>query len=1026
MTRLYLVMAFIFIGLSVTVAKAESIDSLTIKIKQLYSDKKYKEAIVIGERIIKMAVPAFADSSYSYAQSITTLAFCYQEIYDYPNAERVFKKAISIWGKLSGLESMGYATANSNLATLYTKSKQYGLAEPLYINAITIIKRIAGVENETYLSVAEWLASLYEKKYEYYKALSLLKDLMVIRQNKFSVASLEYAHCLLNISRVHGLLGDYNAELNEIKESIKIYTELFGEENKYLAVPFNYLGITYHKLGNTSLAELYYKECLKIVKKAYGENSDYYAMNRISLSYVYLEIGNYKKAEELVQQSLKFYKANIGIATLNYAANLDALGQVYWCMGSYSMAEPLYKQALEIQKKELGNNNMPYSVTLNNLATLHQGMGNYAEAEKLQKQSLAIKKALLGEESGDYAISLSNLGRVYISKKDYAKAEPILIQAASIVKKVFGETHRQYAQSLSELFSLYTRTENKTAINKYIFAGTEISFNNYRKNFVGLSDSEKFLFLEKDIKDFYAPISMLVNNESNSFNKQLFNQQIQLKGFVLSDGIRILEKARKNKDPLFQQNLSQWQTNKTILAKQYSQPFNMRMQKLDSLELVANEQEKQINNQSFVWSASQTNLQIGFSQIQKKLKQHEAAIEFVRFNYFRKGWTDSILYGAFLILPNDTTAHFVTICEEKELAKLLDNKNNTKEGFVKQLYRSTIHGSNNNATINKGDSLYKLVMAPLQHWLKGATTLYMAPAGLLNRIAFDALPIDKNTMLLDKFSIRFYSCIKQLAEVRDTTTSTNISLDAVLYGGINFISAATSTIFKTGNATILPDAVKRNMGGNGFTYLPGTLEEVNSIQALFASNQKSTQLLIDTFATEESFKSLSGHSPTIIHVSTHGFSLPNAKHINADENQFTLADNPLLRTGIVMAGANKVWTGNSSIQQKEDGILTAYEISNLDLSNTELVVLSACETALGDIKGTEGVFGLQRAFKLAGAKNMIMSLWQVPDKETVELMTIFYSHKLNGMSIYESFNKAKNAMRKKYAPYYWAAFVLIE
>lgn len=1020
---LFLSVAFICL------ANAQSIDSLNSRILRLYNEKKYKEAIVIAKKVVQNTSSAYSDTSYAYGQIITNLGFCYQEIHDYYNAEIFLKQAITLWGKLTGLESMGYAIANSNLATLFSKSNQYNKAETLYIKAMGIIQRIANNEEESYLLAADWLAFVYEKQYQYYKALTLLKEVLAIKKHKYKEQSIEYANCLLNVSRGYELLGDYNASLNATNESIKIFTNLLGEENKYLAVSFNYLGNIYHKLGNTSLAEICYIKCLVMVKKEYGEASDYYAMNRIPLSYVYMEIGNYDKAEELLLQSLQFYKANVELAILNYASNLDALGQVYWCMGRYSMAESFYKQALEIQKKELGNNNLSYSVTLNNLATLYQGEGNYAEAEKFLKQSLAIKKALLGEESGDYAISLSNLGRVYVSKKDYVQAEAILLKAASIVKKVFGETHMQYAQSLSELFSLYTRTENKTAINKYIFAGTKISFDNFKKNFIGLSENEKFLFLEKGIKDFYAPISMLVNNDSNSFNKQLFNQQIQLKGFVLNDGIKILQRARKNTDPLFQKNLNEWQTNKTILSKQYSQPLNMRMRNLDSLEQVTNEQEKQINKQSAVINATKINQEIDFYQIQKLLKQHEAAIEFVRFSYYRKGWTDSILYGAFVILPNSPAPIFVTICEEKQIAKLLNSKNNTQDGFVKKLYRSTLKKENNHSSITKGDSLYNLVMLPLKSYLINTTSLYIAPAGLLNRIAFDALPIDSIALLIDRFNIRYYSSIRQLAEQKDSIFSPAKPLDLLLFGGIDFnlISFNRNT---NRTITTLPDAVKKNMLGNGFAYLKGTKEEVTKIQALFNNNKKTTQLITDTAATEECFKSYSSRSPKIIHLATHGFSLPNPeKNNNLKEestNQFTVSDNPLLRSGIVMAGANKVWSGGSPENGKEDGIVTAYEIANLDLSNTELVVLSACETALGDIKGTEGVFGLQRAFKLAGVKNMIMSLWQVPDKETVELMNIFYTNFLKGISIYESFNHAKMSMRKKYPPYYWAAFVLIE
>jgi CHAT domain-containing protein len=183
-------------------------------------------------------------------------------------------------------------------------------------------------------------------------------------------------------------------------------------------------------------------------------------------------------------------------------------------------------------------------------------------------------------------------------------------------------------------------------------------------------------------------------------------------------------------------------------------------------------------------------------------------------------------------------------------------------------------------------------------------------------------------------------------------------------------------------------------------------------------------------ASEEILKQLSGKSPSILHIATHGFFLP------ASESKINLVinptyeppatENPLFRSGIILSGANYFWKGGNAINGVEDGICTAYEISQLDLSKTELVVLSACETGLGDVKGSEGVFGLQRGFKLAGAQKMIVSLWQVPDKETAELMTALYSEWIKGKSIETAFYHAQTLMRNKYAPFYWAAFTLVE
>ena len=210
-----------------------------------------------------------------------------------------------------------------------------------------------------------------------------------------------------------------------------------------------------------------------------------------------------------------------------------------------------------------------------------------------------------------------------------------------------------------------------------------------------------------------------------------------------------------------------------------------------------------------------------------------------------------------------------------------------------------------------------------------------------------------------------------------------------------------------------------------------TAEEVKMIKGLFDQKKITAKVFTQTVATEENLKALDGNSPQVLHIATHGFFLPQANKKRqennlSNENTYTLAEDPLMRSGLILAGGNYAWSGKAPIAGVEDGVVTAYEISQLNLSNTELVVLSACETALGDVIGSEGVFGLQRAFKMAGVKKLIVSLWQVPDKETAELMTAFYTYWIQGKTIEESFCQALADMRKKYSPFYWAAFVLVE
>jgi len=334
-----------------------------------------------------------------------------------------------------------------------------------------------------------------------------------------------------------------------------------------------------------------------------------------------------------------------------------------------------------------------------------------------------------------------------------------------------------------------------------------------------------------------------------------------------------------------------------------------------------------------------------------------------------------------------------------------------------------------------GKELYNLIWQPLEQYLKGIKRISYSPAGKIYSIALQALTIDSTHLLMDKYHLQQYSSTRQVA-LRNTGKPSSKPGSIVLFGNASFTLDSIQLVKEkaSGNekiSTSIYTPEKRGSSNNVWADLPGTGEEVNKIKQLFNQNNITASSFVQTAATEENLKALSNHSPQVLHIATHGFFLPapgnKKKGIGADNsNTYTLADDPLIRSGLMFAGCNYAWSGKKPIDGVEDGIATAYEISQLNLNNTELVVLSACETALGDVKGSEGVFGLQRAFKMAGVKKMIVSLWQVPDKETAELMTAFYGYWLNGKSIDDAFYQAQEEMRKKYSPFYWAAFVLVE
>jgi CHAT domain-containing protein len=206
--------------------------------------------------------------------------------------------------------------------------------------------------------------------------------------------------------------------------------------------------------------------------------------------------------------------------------------------------------------------------------------------------------------------------------------------------------------------------------------------------------------------------------------------------------------------------------------------------------------------------------------------------------------------------------------------------------------------------------------------------------------------------------------------------------------------------------------------------LPGTNKEVDEIQNILkaASWSVSTHKMSD--ATEESIKQI--HNPKILHVATHGFFMNDVDLLDSDDDETgKFLKNPLLRSGLLLAGAG-VKEDDKDATVVDDGILTAYEAMNLTLDNTDLIVMSACETGLGEIRNGEGVYGLQRSFLVAGASAVMMSLWQVDDTATQELMVKFYSNWMSGDHKMDAFRKAQLSMKEKYkSPFYWGAFIMV-
>jgi len=508
--------------------------------------------------------------------------------------------------------------------------------------------------------------------------------------------------------------------------------------------------------------------------------------------------------------------------------------------------------------------------------------------------------------------------------------------------------------------------------------------------------------------------SVAAQNEDNELLKNIgyANVLLQKESRLGFKKYRI-EELRNSKDKELQSYFKEWISLNKYIVQQLSLPqdkramgYEQEKERLDVVERILSSKSAGFNQLEQIYDAS---------AILESLKEGEVLIDFVKFRGYdcHLNKPCKTQYAAY-ILKKGQSAPEVILYED------LDN-------LIELKYRRNLYSWNKKAGKT---NLNELIIEPLKEYLAEVNTIYIVPTGVLNRINFGAIPFNELEIISDRFLVKQLGTSKGLLRAEKLDYLEN---DALLLGGISYeLEGGDMLEQKEVSEDYLEftEAV-RGIRNGVWDQLPHTNTEIENISKLLNKEGYKVNVSAELKATEDQFKTLgvSKESPRILHLATHGYFFPDAQ--SGAKTGFQSSSHPLIRSGLILAGANHVWQGNMPVEGKEDGILTAYEISQMDLSNTELVVLSACETGLGDIEGNEGVYGLQRAFKMAGVKYVMMSLWSVQDKQTKEFMELFYKEWLdNEKSILEAHQATQNAMRQRYAkpfnPNLWAGFVLVE
>lgn len=920
--------------------------------------------------------------------------------------------------------------------SLDSLQKEYGAQSVEYGNGLEVIADGYFYAQNTPNSAQEAL-SLYQKILRIYKTREGIE---------YSYADLLEKIVQLVEQQTPWSVEDSNYFFEELLQVVKRKKSKSLDYVQYL----NQYAQWHYKNERIIAAEPYYRQIIDLYQQQPESNqtAPIYVEAVYNLARIYRKTGRYTAAVDA------YYKA---LATCKAANNwtlvircFDDLGLLAHKKNKPEFALKLFGNALQVL--ELIEQYIPshsryqdfqvalqYTKIMRHIGRVHLDNGALELAESYYDKVKDFERDPASPVSFDQDISLrSDLAYLAEQKGDTLKA--ILYYKAAIRKiKDQGEL----AETTLAFAKFYQKRGLDSMATIYFNNALKIDLEQVEKNYTSLSEKERLLFLDPIAKRINSFFHFALNASDSSLFLTTFNAHLTIKGLALETSTNLQSICMATQNLTLQQQCHQMQSLRKQLAKASNLPLDVQDQLND--QIIELEKEIGFSSKDLRSFIGQHNKKLDFQQLQQILLAMEtpdslaAAIDFLVIHGVDEWGDPQSTYYAAVVNSSSPFPTFIPLATEEDLEDVLgpDIAPNTINYITDEL---------------ESRYLYELIWEPLLPYIQQTKRLHICPTGILSKVAFGTLRSSDygSRRIMDDWSIHYYSSLRDLLNPqakRDLTEAANIGL----IGGVKFTFTAQETenlAQKVGIPSVEVTEVleedaqlmtSANSRGEDFNPLPGTLKEVMAISKLFPTEWV-VQLLSDTLATEENLSQITDNSPTILHIATHGYFFPSPQEEADDdtwlssnkkeqsvEDKIANLSNPLLRSGLALAGINRVWKGGDEIEGLEDGILTALEVANMDLFKTQLVVLSACETGRGDIDNNEGIMGLRRAFKTAGAKQLIISLWKVPDDQTSELMQLFYKDYLKGQTAHKAFENAQHIMRKRYRnPYYWAAFLLIE
>ena len=896
---------------------------------------------------------------------------------------------------------------------------KYAEALPLAEKTLELRERLFGAESSWLVHNIRYLAFINYRLGNYAKAEALQRRGLVIVEKSFGAEHPQVAYFLTSLADTHGAKGEDARAVPVYQRALAILEKKFGPEHPALVHPLHQLGVTYRRLGDFVLAEPALERSLAVAEKAFGADDVEVASSLGSLAKLYAAKGDYAKAEPLYRRAVAITEKAQGTKHPALAIWLNNLATVYHEMGDYDQAEPLYRRALAIQEEAMGPDHPEAACTRGNLADIPYARGDYAKAEPLYLSTLAVREKALGPKHPMVGLNLYRLAALHFARDNYAKAEPLYQRALSIYEAAYGTNYYHLAGILADLAKMSAAEGRVTEAIVFQARANAIVEHNLALNLTTGSERQKLAYLRTLSEQLDHAVSLHTRfaADDRAARELAAATVLQRKGRVkdaLSNSLASLHRrfSAEDRDLLERLNGVASQLGRLVLNEPECKSLAEYQEQVRRLEEERENLENQISRRSAEFYAQAQSVTL--AAIRSAIPDDAALVELAVYRPF-----DSLRGGAKAYGHPRYVAYVVRRRGEVRFAELGEAKK--IEQAIATL-RQALRDPTRRDVRKLARAVDEKVMQPVRALVGDATQLLISPDGELNLVPFSALIDERGRYLVQRYSIAYLTSGRDLLRLqgrRDSKSAPVVVADPAF--GEPQVVAATGGMGHSQQAPARLDYSRVFFGP-----LPGVGDEVRALRELLP---QATFLTKDR-ATEAALKQVS--APRILHVATHGFFLRSDKSdsepAQGDAKSGTRlgkwaarVENPLLRSGLALAGANQGRSG------EDDGILTALEATALDLWGTKLVVLSACDTGVGEIKNGEGVYGLRRALMLAGAESQMMSLWPVSDRSTRDLMIQYYEALVQDVGRGEALRRVQLQMLRSKVhshPYYWASFIL--